>query len=142
MASIPSYYNNFKKEENQPEEMVDLKKMFLGLLGLAAVTSGAVAQKPPVNVEGLQVVRNNIFTREVLSGNELADAREYIKALEAKVLNEAKEDKEEIERLEREAREAQNKADKAKREAKKAKQNEAVSDGIMYFLQGMLMAGE
>lgn len=138
MTSIPSYYNNFKKEENQPEEMVDLKKMFLGLLGLAAVTSGAVAQKPPVNVQGLQLVRNNIFTQEVLAGKELDNAREYIKALEAKVLNEAKEDKEEIERLEREAREAQNKADKAKKEAKKAKQNEAVSDGILYFLQGML----
>lgn len=142
MSSIPSYYNNFKKEENQPEEMVDFKKMFLGLLGLAAATSGAVAQQPPVNVEGLQVVRNNIFTQEVLAGKELDNAREYIKALEAKVLNEAKEDKEEIERLEREAREAQNKADKAKKEAKKAKQNEAVSDGILYFLQGMLMAGD
>lgn len=142
MSSIPSYYNNFKKEENQPEEMVDIKKMFLGLLGLAAVTSGAVAQQPPVNVEGLQVVRNNIFTKEVLAGKELDNAREYIKALEAKILNEAKEDKEEIERLEREAREAQNKADKAKREAKRAKQNEAVADGILGFLQGWIMAGE
>ena len=142
MSSIPSYYNNFKKEENQPEEMVDLKKMFLGLLGLAAVTSGAVAQKPPVDVEGLQVVRNNIFTQEVLAGKELDNAREYIKALEAKVLNEAKEDKEEIERLEREAREAQEKADKAKREAKKAKKNEAVIDGFMSFLLGVMMAGE
>lgn len=139
MNKIPSYYNNFKKNnEGEPEEMVDLKKMFLGLLGLAAVTSGAVAQKPPVNVEGLQVVRNNIFTQDVLSGNELADAREYIKALEAKVLNEAKEDKQEIERLEREAREAQDQADKAKREAKKAKQGEAVSDTILDFLQAFL----
>ena len=142
MSSIPSYYNNFKKEENQPEEMVDLKKMFLGLLGLAAVTSGAVAQQPPVNVEGLQLVRNDIFTKEVLAGKELDNAREYIKALEAKILSEAKEDKQEIERLEREAREAQNKADKAKREAKKAKQNEAVAEGILGFLQGFMMASD
>ena len=83
MSKIPTYYNDFKKnDEGEPEEMVDLKKLFLGLLGMASVAQGAMAQPPPPNVEGFQVARQLIMKAEILGGDQLENAKAYIVALE------------------------------------------------------------
>ena len=93
MTSIPSYYNNFKKnDEGEPEEMFNLKKLFLGLLGVAAVSQGAVAQQPPVNIQQFQVARQRIMDAKMLSGTELVNAKEYIQVLEKQLANTKKEE--------------------------------------------------
>ena len=143
MSKIPTYYNNFKKDdEGEPEEMVDLKKLFLGLLGLASVTQGAMTQQPPrPNIKGFQVARQKIMDAGILSGKELLDAKAYIEALENTL---AKTKQEEIEKEAKEAEEklqdAKKALEKAEKEKKAAKKLNKKVEDIAGFGIGFALA--
>ena len=148
--SIPSYYNNFKKEEyeqNEPEEVVDIKNLFLAALGLASVTTGAAAkhmgQQPArPNIQKFQVARQKIMGSGMLAGSDLKMTKDYISVLEKKLYDIEKEKQKEMDSEVREwqkkAEEARKAATEAEKKAKKAKQGEANSDFAANFLLGFL----
>ena len=134
---IPTYYNNFKKnDEGEPEEMLNLKQLFLGLLGMASVTQGAMTQQPPVNVEQFQVARQKIMRAEILAGNELVAAKDYIGALEKTLAEfkkgEAEANKKEAELAEKARLEAQEALDAAEKNKKYV--NEKITDAAGFGL--------
>ena len=153
MSGIPSYYNNFKKQEVQ--ETVDIKKAFIGALALLGLTGGAIAQDP-VNIENLQVARRNLFENQHISGDELTVVRQYVKVLEARVLQEGKEDKklveekikhsdkaqENVKRAQEELTAAQKEAKAASNAVIKAKKKGDFADTFAWFLSGVFAAGE
>ena len=83
MSSIPSYYNNFKKnDEGEPEEMVSVKKivgaMFIALFGATVAASNPIQQKITHRVEW----REHAFEKPVISGNDKVELENYVKQLE------------------------------------------------------------
>lgn len=142
MSKIPTYYNDFKKnEEGEPEEMLNLKQLFIGILGLASATQGAMTQQPRVNIEKFQVARQQIMDAKILGGNELVAAKDYIGALEKTLAEfkkgEAEANKKEAELAEKARLEAQEALDAA--EANKKWVNEKIDDAAGFGL-GYLLA--
>ena len=118
MSKIPHYYNNFKKDdEGEPEDMVNLRGLFLGLVGLVGATQGAMTQQPPVNIAGFQKARLQIMKADILGGEALENTKAYIEALENTL---AKTKKEEINTAAKEADAKSKEADAKLQDAKKA----------------------
>lgn len=147
--SIPTYYNNFKKQEyyneyeqNEPEEVMDIKKLFgLALFG-ATVTTGAAAkhmgqQPAQPNVAKFQVARQKIMKAGMLAGSDLKMTKDYISVLEKQIYKMEKEKQKEMDSEVREwqekAEKSRKKAEEADKKAKKAKQGEAYSDAASIF---------
>ena len=83
MSKIPTYYNNFKKnDEGEPEEMVSIRKivgaMFIALFGAAVAASPQQQQQITNRVEW----RQHAFEPLVIAGKEKAELENYVKQLE------------------------------------------------------------
>ena len=83
MSNIPSYYNNFKKnDEGEPDDMVSIRKivgaMFIALFGATAAASPQQQQQITNRVEW----RQHAFEPLVIAGKEKAELEKYVVNLE------------------------------------------------------------
>jgi len=84
MSKIPSYYNDFKKnDEGEPDDMVSIKKivgaMFIALFG-ATVASASPQQQQQMShaVE----FRERIFKKPIIGGKDKDALQMYVRDLE------------------------------------------------------------
>ena len=87
MSKNPSYYNDFKKnDEGEPEEIVSIKKivgaMFIALFG-ATVASASPQQQQQMNQITHRVEwRQHAFEKPVIGGKDKVELENYVKQLE------------------------------------------------------------
>ena len=83
MSKIPTYYNNFKKnDEGKPEDMVSIKKivgaMFIALFGATVAASPQQQQQMSHAVEW----RQHAFDKPIIGGKDKVELENYVKQLE------------------------------------------------------------
>lgn len=86
MSKIPSYYNDFKKnDEGEPEEMVSWKRivgaMFVALFG-ATVAASPQQQQQMNQITHRVEWRQHAFEKPVIGGKDKVELENYVKQLE------------------------------------------------------------
>ena len=84
MSKIPSYYNDFKKnDEGEPDDMVSIKKivgaMFIALFGATAASASPQQQQ---QMSHAVEFRERIFKKPIIGGKDKDALQMYVRDLE------------------------------------------------------------